>query len=279
LAPERRIDEYGAARAKHDTSAAEHLGVDLLGEFGVVGALPGSFVHGLGGPDADHLLACSVGVDHRCAHLQAESAADRALAARDDAAHRHDTGPEQRASTGGQREHEASPGRGLSAGALSRADRGIVGDERRDLAAHKRSIALVEIQDPVEVKVSAGLGVLGHQVLAQLDVPVRAEIHREEGEVGCDIGVAESVVELDAVQHRDRAVLPQIDVLQPQVTVSVSHPTGRDACIESLGFVLEQGELVLGQFAHLILAEVAVQRGLSEVLPHVGGDGVGGAER
>ncbi len=65
------------------------------------------------------------------------------------------------------------------------------------------------------------------------------QIHRQEGDVCAQVGVAEALVELDAIEDRYLASFIEVDVLQPKVSVPVADPLRRDP-------VLEEGR-VLGQ--------------------------------
>ena len=77
-------------------------------------------------------------------------------------------------------------------------------EDRRDLAAHGRAVALVEVDEVVEIVVVRLARVTREEVLGEIDAAARGEVHREERDVRAHVGVAEAIGELDAVDDRRR---------------------------------------------------------------------------
>ena len=168
----------------------------------------------------------------RSARRVGDALGDRALARRDDAADGDDRGREERPAVRREREQEV---RRASAAARRRVRvaSALVGrDHGGDLAAHERAVALVEIDERVQIEVVGFARVPCEQPLGEVDAPVCGEIHRQERDVGADVGEAEAVGELDAVDDGGLVRPLQVDVLEAQVAVPVAHAPLGDASLE-----------------------------------------------
>ena len=58
-----------------------------------------------------------------------------------------------------------------------------------------------------------------------------------------DVGVAKALVELDAIEDADPAARPDVDMLEPQISVAVANATLGDAPLEPLLLVMHEGRL------------------------------------
>ena len=72
------------------------------------------------------------------------------------------------------------------------------------------------------------------------------EVHRQERSVGEHVPVAQSVVELEAVED-PRTVLEAEDVLGLEVAVTVARPPLGDSCVEEWS---SSGQVATGQLGH-----------------------------
>ncbi len=158
---------------------------------------------------------------------------------------------------------------------------GLVAEaEQRDLGADHGAVGLVEVQQFQGLVVA---GVFQIEADEASSVALQAaifQVHREEGEVGADIGEAERFVEFDAVEQHYPAV-DQRGVAQVDVAVAFADEALRLALLEHRqqafeaafrpgfeGIQLLQVGLVLEQRANLL-----------EILPHRRHAGLGGAQR
>ncbi len=66
--------------------------------------------------------------------------------------------------------------------------------------------------------------------MAQVASTARGEIHREEGDIGRDVDVAQGGIELDAVERR-QSIAPAHDVGAVQVAVAFADPAGIDTLL------------------------------------------------
>ncbi len=236
-------------------------------------------MHVDGRVDAEHVLARPIRLDHGGAELHADVVGDGALARGDDSADAHEHRLQERATARGQGEGEVASRPGVGprpqrvVGALVRRE------EHRDLRAHVGSVALVEVDDLVEIEVVALACVAGEQPLGEVDVPVPRQVHRQEREVGAHVGEPEAVVELDAVDDR-RALAVQVNVLEPQVAVSVANPLRVDARLQDVGVLADEGALLHLDLARLRRLHVPrdVAARLGEVLEDVRLDRRGSSE-
>src|SRR6185369_17595869 len=93
---------------------------------------------------------------------------------------------------------------------------------RGDLRAHAGAVALVEVDDAVEVVVVGRPRVHREEALGEVDAPAPLEIHREERDVRSDVAEAVAVVELDPVDHVEiEALGVEEDVLEAEVAVPI----------------------------------------------------------
>jgi hypothetical protein len=110
-------------------------------------------------------------------------------------------------------------------------------------------------------------------VLGQVHAVVCREVHGEEGYVGRHVREAEAVRELDAIDG-DGAVRLKVDVLEPQIAVSVAHAARGDARREAPSFVSQERGLPRLDLPRLLRREQLRQclARLREVLRDVDGD-------
>ncbi len=110
--------------------------------------------------------------------------------------------------------------------------------EPRDLGPNVGSHGQVVVQERRRVGVADQLLMVGQQPAGELVGPEALEIHREEGDVGENVSVAELVVELEAVEHA-RAVVEQEDVVGEEISVPVADATVLDPEIEQSGAAID----------------------------------------
>ena len=82
----------------------------------------------------------------------------------------------------------------------------------------------------------------GQEPLGEVRARSGGQLHGQERHVGGRIPVAESLVELDAVDD-DRVGVLEVDVLEPEVAVTVTDPPLLDPRPEAAGFPLQDPEL------------------------------------
>ncbi|MCY1427672.1 hypothetical protein D9M71_435290 [compost metagenome] len=91
--------------------------------------------------------------------------------------------------------------------------------EQGDLGPHQCAVGLVEVQQLQAVIVAGVLQVLADQAPGKRLEATVFQVHGDEGDIGVDIGEAEGLVELDAIEEHHLAV-DQGGVAQVDVTVA-----------------------------------------------------------
>ena len=189
-------------------------------------------MHGLVRVHAHHRLSRAIRVDHGCAHRVGDPLGHRALSRRDDAADGDHGRKEERAAARRESEQE------VAACVLCRpppchvVDFRVRGQHRGDFRPHERAIALVEVDQGVQVEVIRLARITGQEALGEVHAPVNLEVHGEERDVRADVGEAETIVELDAVDDGRVARALEVHVLQTQVPVTVSNAASERASLE-----------------------------------------------
>ena len=159
-----------------------------------------------------------------------------------------------------------------------RAGRLARGDQRH-LGPHVRAVGLVEVDDGVEIVVVCGTRIASEKPLREIDVTMGGEVHREERDVRTDVRIAEPVVELDAIEDRELALVAEVQVLEAEVAVTVADPPVCDSTLEDPRAIAEEVELSSFHLARLLRGEQPFCGGvgLGEVVAHVAGDGLDAA--
>ena len=108
---------------------------------------------------------------------------------------------------------------------------GLAGDirlvaeaEQVDLRAHQGAVRLVEVQQFQGGVIAGELQPAVHEAPGQALETTRFQVHGQERRVGDDVGQAERLVELDAVEQHDLAI-QQGDVAQMDVAVAFADET------------------------------------------------------
>ena len=106
------------------------------------------------------------------------------------------------------------------------------------------------------------------------------QVHRKKRDVGADVGVSKALAELDAIEDADRAVWPDVDVLEPEIAMAVADATLGDAPVEPFLLVAHEGRLPPHDLLGLRGIEISRERvpRLNEVLLDVLLDGRGSRE-
>ncbi len=145
----------------------------------------------------------------------------------------------------------------------------MVDHERADLAADVGAVRLVEAQQRRDALVARLREVALEERLGQVGRAAVAQVHRQERDVGQRVGVAEALVELDAVEHMGGAGL-RVDeyVVGLQVAVAVADPALVHARLEQVGVGAHEAlDLGLAGLPRLAAQGPADERlGLLEVL-------------
>ena len=147
---------------------------------------------------------------------------------------------------------------------------------RRDLRAYAGAIALVEIEHAIEVEVVRRACIHRDEALGEVDSAEPCEVHREERNVGADVGEAIAVVELDPVDHLEVARVEE-HVLEPEITVSVADGSSEHALLEHVTVLGQERELPTRETCKRLRRDEVGPRFTkrNEVVAHVPLDGVG----
>ena len=250
---------------KKTLGLVKHLGVGLGRHLGRVEALVvGVADRGRLG-QAGQSLANHVGADEKPTVSAGEPAAQGRLARAHEAVD-HDQGRDGGALGVGVGQGEVAPGR-LEVFGLGLAPHGlIVPSEAVDLAPNVGPVALVEVDQLGQFPVPGAGGVGLDQVAGEVGQAVEIQVHGQKSQISGHVGVAETLVELDAVE--DDGLVFKTDVGQVQIAVALPDAALSYAAGEEIGPLLIETVGESHDFSKTLFreADALVGGGLGEVL-------------
>ncbi len=116
-------------------------------------------------------------------------------------------------------------------GRIGRLDLGRAALQAVHLAADVGALAGVERDQCSELRIAGAVCISGDQARGQVGAAMVLEVHRQEGDVGGHVAMAEGRVELDTVDD-DEVVGHRVDVLGVQIAVAVADAAVRLAAAE-----------------------------------------------
>ena len=148
------------------------------------------------------------------------------------------------------------------------------------LAPDVGAVALVEVDEPIDLRVAHRLGHLCDEAIPEVGPPVQVQVHRQEGNVVGDVEVAKVLVELNAVVDAD-VVVGEVDVFEAQVAVAVHDEAPGPAAVEEGRVLVEEP---VGVVPQRVVGGAGEKRpdvigGLLEVARHPGLQAVGPSGR
>jgi hypothetical protein len=271
------------ARVYEHTPALEQRGLGPPCAFGVgpLVPLPGVDTLLKGGRrgvpfgESGQILADHVRPDHGEARTLGQVAGQGRFPRAGEAAHEDEARPSTRSLQLAQGQEPARAGLAERGRAIGLGDLAVRVNDPLDLPPHGGAVGGVERQQGSPLRVARGQEVRIGEGPREVPAIVTREVHHEERHVGHRVGVAEAVVELDAI-HDDqivrRATLREgVDVAETQVSVAVARDATGRACLDHRP---EPREGVFGQRTEPVengraegLADMP--GGLLEVLPRI----------
>ena len=147
----------------------------------------------------------------------------------------------------GEGEEPEGTGLGLGRGPLGFGDLALRELHALHLAAHRGAVGPVERQQRAALLVARGAKIRLDERPGEIAAALERQLHGEEGDVGDRVGVAEPLVELDAVHHdpvaRRMPLREPVDVIEPEVAVGVAGNASEGPVLDD---VAEIGQGCLG---------------------------------